>query len=281
MPRPSDTKNICGEHLNTRVARSVHRYFAGHVTRTLLLAVLLPLSFASLFGALIVAARFFPTSFDWRVRVISKLTSPYDNPSGCWLAASGIMAAMLLILPFAGYVAHRLHVIDPRVAGSTGTAFASGFVLMFLCVALQLAQPVIGLRWLHGFLGAASAAGFIVGMFCCSAYAIQERLRCARQRGQLSGMLVFSWMSLTLVPVLCLAVIGVLVLLGQHAGLVWAEDIRQSFRHTMLWHLAFWEWIGVALGYVFLALTVLLLPATYEARRTQSSDASKTRRGCS
>ena len=259
----------------------MQRYFAGHVTRTLLLTVLLPLSFASLFGALIVAARLYPATFDWRVGVISKLTSPYENPPGCWLAAFGIMAAMLLILPFAGYVAQRLRAIDPRLAGSTGTAFASGFLLMFLCVALQLAQPVIGLRWLHGFLGAASAAGFIVGMFCCSAYAIQERLRCARQRGQLSGKLVFSWLSVTLIPVLSLAVIGVLALLGQHAGLAWAEDIRQSFRHTMLWHLAFWEWIGVALGYVFLTLTVLLLPASCEAGRTRSSHASTTRRGCS
>ena len=281
LPRPSDTKNVGGVHVGAGVTRSIQRHFAGHVTRTLLLTVLLPLSFASLFGTLVVAAHLYPTSFDWRVRVISKLTSPNENPQGCWLAAFGVMAAMLLILPFAGYVAHRLRAINPRLAGSTGTAFASGFVLMFLCVALQLAQPVIGLRWLHGLLGAASAAGFIVGMFCCSSCALQERRRCSGPQGRLSGLLVLSWLSLTLVPVLCLAVIGVLALLGQHAGLVWAEDIRQSFRHTMLWHLAFWEWIGVALAYVFLTFTVLLLPASCEAGRTQPGDASATRRGCS
>ncbi len=157
MLRPSASKNVCGEHVGAGGTRSMQRYFAGHVTRTLLLTVLLPLSFASLFGALIVAARLYPATFDWRVGVISKLTSPYENPPGCWLAVFGIMAAMLLILPFAGYVAQRLRAIAPRLAGSTGTAFASGFVLMFLCVALQLAQPVIGLRWLHGLRGAASA----------------------------------------------------------------------------------------------------------------------------
>jgi hypothetical protein len=44
--------------------------------------------------------------------------------------------------------------------------------------------------------------------------------------------------SLTLLLVGCLASLGALMLLGHHAGHVWAEEFRQSFRHTMLWRLA-------------------------------------------
>jgi hypothetical protein len=256
------------------VVRLIQWHFAGRVTKTVLLTRLLPLSFVSLFGALIVAAFLFPTSFDWRVRVISKLTSPHDNPEGCWLASFGIMAAMVLILPFGGYVAQRLRALSPRLASWAGAGFVLGFVLTFLTVALQLAQPVIGLRWLHGLMAGAAAAGFIAGMFCSSACALQAQRRGSSRQVRLSGVLVWSWLSLTLLPVGCLAGIGALKLLGHQAGQVWAEDLRQSFRHTVLWQLAFWEWIGVGLSYVFLGLSVLLLPASCEARSTRSGLAS-------
>lgn len=268
--RPSDDRNAGVELGTASLARSMQRFFAGHVSRTVLLTRFLPLSFASLFGGLIVAAFFFPTSFDWRVQVISVLTSPYSNPRGCWLAAFGTMAAMLLILPFAGYAAARLHAIAPQPARPAGAGFALSFTLTFLAVALQLLQPLIGLRWLHGFLAVLAAGCFIAGMLCGCACAIQERRRGSSQPKCLSATLVWSWLLFILVPTGCLTGLGVILLLGQHAGVTWAEDFRQSFRHTVLWHLAFWEWIGVGLGYVFMALSVLLLPTPCEERRTRS-----------
>jgi hypothetical protein len=82
------------------MARSIHQYFTRHVSKTVLLTTLLPLSFASLFGTLLAAALIFPGGYDWRVRVISTLTSPRDNPQGCWLPSIGIMAAMLVAFAF-------------------------------------------------------------------------------------------------------------------------------------------------------------------------------------
>jgi H+/Cl- antiporter ClcA len=74
-------------------------------------------------------------------------------------------------------------------------------------------------------------------------------------------------MSLTLLPTALLAIIGTLVLLGKHAGQTWAEEFRQSFRHTPLSQLAFWEWIGVVLAFAFVIGSVLLLPSRAEARK--------------
>lgn len=258
----------------TLAARALQIKLAGDVSKNALLTVLLPLSFASLFGTLITAAVFFPDGYDWRVRAISALTSPRDNPEGCWLPAIGIMAAMLLALPFAGYVALRLRANTPRLAGSAGWAFAFGFGLMILAIAAQLAQPVIGLRWLHQNLAGTSAVSFIVGMFCCCACALEERRRRFGGQRSLSAGLVRYWVSLTLLPIGCLASLGVLMLLGRYAGQTWAEDFRQSFRHTPLWQLAFWEWIGAVMTFAFLAGSVLLLPGSCGARRTSSGRAA-------
>jgi hypothetical protein len=255
-------------------ARSIKNNFAGHVSKTALLTRLLPLSVVSFFGTLIAAAFFLPTAYDWRVRVMSSLTSPRDNPQGCWLALFGIMAAMLLALPFGGYVAQHLHAITPRLARSAGLAFACGFGLMLLALVAQFAQPVIGLRWLHEFLARAAAGSFIVGTFGCCGCALKDRLRCFGGQASLPGALAFYWLLLTLLPAACLAGFGTLVLLGQHAGLTWAEDFRQSFRHTVFWQLAFWEWLGAVLAFAFLTGSALLLPASCGETRKSSGRAS-------
>jgi hypothetical protein len=68
-----------------------------------------------------------------------------------------------------------------------------------------------------------------------------------------------------LLPAGCAAIIGALQFLGHQADQAWAEQARQSFRHTILWHLAFWEWIGSVLFFTFMVVTVLLLPEAIKA----------------
>ena len=244
------------------VSSALQKHFAGHVSKSTLLIWLLPLSAASFFGTLSAAALFYPAGYNWRVHAISQLTSLSDNPQICWLPSLGIMLAMLLLLPFAGYVAQRLHGITPRLARSVGLAFPFGFVGFVGAMAAQLAQPVIGLEWLHEFLARVSAGCLIVGVFCCCGSAIKDWLSRSGDQGSLPGSLVIFWVSLSLLPAVCLASIGALVLLGQQAGLVWVEDLRYSFRPTVLWHLAFWEWAGTVMAYIFLIGSVLLLPAS-------------------
>src|SRR5215510_12976325 len=126
----------------TLPSSSIQGNFIGHVSKSALLTKLLPLSIAISFGTLIVAAHLFPKEYDWRVRVISKLTSPKDNPEGYWLASLGVITAVILAMPFGGYVARRLHTVMPLVARSAGLSFACGFTLMIVAILIQLAQPV-------------------------------------------------------------------------------------------------------------------------------------------
>jgi hypothetical protein len=44
--------------------------------------------------------------------------------------------------------------------------------------------------------------------------------------------------------------------------------IRNALRHSVFWHLGFWEWTGAAAVFVFLSAAVFLTPplAVLEAR---------------
>ncbi|MDB6059873.1 MAG: hypothetical protein JWO95_3717 [Verrucomicrobiales bacterium] len=233
---------------------------ASDVSRDGLLRRFLPISFISLFGTLIAATFFFPKGYIWHTSAISNLTSPSDNPGHCWLPSIGIVGAMLMALPFAGYLRQGLCDITPRLARSAGRAFAIGFVLMAVSVVAQFAQPFIGFQWMHWVLATTAAAFFIGGMLCCFTCALMDQVPYFGGRRTLPKALVCWWGLLTVTPVLCLVALAALKLLGQHGGQIWAEEFRQSFRHTIFWHLAFWEWLGAALAFAFLTGTVLLLP---------------------
>jgi hypothetical protein len=69
--------------------------------------------------------------------------------------------------------------------------------------------------------------------------------------------------------------VGVLQFLGHRADQAWAEQIRQSFRHTIMWHLAFWEWVGSVLFFMFMMVTVLLLPEINTVNRVAEAETSQ------
>jgi hypothetical protein len=257
---------------------SIQGCYAGRVSKSALLTWLLPLSFAAFLSSLSAGACLFPSGYDWRVRVISKLTSPHDNPGGYLLPSLGVMVAILLALPFAGYVAQRMHAVTPRVARSAGRAFTLGLVLMLIAMAVQLGQRVIDLRTVHTFLAHSSVALFVGGMLCCCLCALKDRLGFFGGRGLLPATLAFYWISLTVLPVACLAGLGTVMLLGHYAGQTWAEEFRQSFRQTIFWNLAFWEWTGIMLAFAFAAGSVWLLPVS-SAERRPAGDRQSIARG--
>lgn len=241
--------------------RKIQNVFAGHVSKTMLLTVFLPLSIAIFFGTLVIAAFFPPVPYDWRVRTISSLTSPRDNPDAYWLPSIGIAAAALLLLPFAGYVEQHMRSVTPRVARVARVAFALAFIL-FLLAAL-IAQPVhpwFGWKHVHEIIARIAAVAFFLGMLCCSASALMDRFRIFGGQRSLGTGLSYYWVWGTLLPVGCAAIMGTLQFLGHEANQAWAEQARESFRHTMMWRLAFWEWVGAVALFTFVTVTVLLLP---------------------
>ena len=257
------------------------------LSRKSILVVLLVLICLSFFGTLYLSARMLPENYDWRYRVISNLLSPRDNPNHHWLSACGIALTALLMLPFAGYLQRNLEGASPRVARVSGAAFVAG-VIALVCTCLVVPQHVhapFGIRRLHEFLARSSAGCLAIGMLCGCWCAWKGRrqsgaIRIARYRvhmpsrlgkAQRAGAgfpagLFLAWSLVTVLPLTGLFVSECLLLLTRWKPL-WAAPIRNLLRHSVLWHLGFWEWTGAAAVFVFLCASVFLpSPQTHSER---------------
>jgi len=222
------------------------------------LAVLLALIFLSFFGTLCASALMFPANYDWRYRVISNLLSPRDNPRHYWLAACGTTLAGLFMLPFVGFLQRHLEMAAPRFARVTSAALIAGIVAL-ICTCLVVPQHVhvvFGIWRLHEFLARSSAAFIALGMLCACWCAWKG---CGRSR--FAARLFWIWSLVTVLPLVGVLFSECLLLLARRKA-SWAMPIRSALRHSVFWHLGFWEWTGAVAVFVFLCAAALLTPAS-------------------
>ena len=219
------------------------------------LIILLGLILIAFFGLLSIAATIFPHGYDWRYRVISSLLSPRDNPQHYWLAAWAIVATGLLMLPFAPHLYRVLRPVSTPAAASVAFFFVAGVLLLIAdCfVVPQHVQATLGVRRLHEFLARSLAGSLAIAMLisCWCAW---------RGRNQrLPRQLFWIWSIVTVLPLTGI-VVSELLLFVTKIYPVWGQPIRRAFRHSLFWHLGFWEWIGAAAIYVFLIASIWAKP---------------------
>ena len=228
--------------------------FTGEIqVRLALLAML----FASYFGSLWAGSLNFPHGYDWRKNVISNLLSPRDNPDWYWLPSMGVALAGVCMLPLAAWIENELGDGDTRLARRVRRpAFLLGIGCLILSalVVPQHVHTVLGLRHAHEMLARSSAVGLGVGMLCAcqspmfkNPDGLSKRLRVLR----------LMWRLATLPPIAGAVGSGVVVALARlHSA---GGGAAATFRGTMFWHLAFWEWAGSAGVFLFFASAVTLL----------------------
>jgi len=230
--------------------------------RRAFLTVLLALISLSFFGTLAVAARTFPQNYDWRYRVISNLLSPRDNPAHYWFAAGGVALSAIFMLPFAGYLSRNLASISPTGARICAACFIAGCVALILAciIAPQHKHEVLGIRRMHEALGRSSALFLAIAMLsaCWCAWKGRTQNRSIR-------LLLWIWSCLTILPLAGIFVSQCLLMLSRFYP-TWGTPIRNALRHSVFWHLGFWEWIGAAAVYLFLCSAVFLIPDTIQSQ---------------
>lgn len=228
----------------------------GIFQRKAVLVGLLVLILVSFFGSLAVSAWMFPQHYDWRYRVMSNLLSPRDNPEHYWLPSIGVAIAGLCLLPFAFFLSRSLRAVSTMGASIIGIGFLIGGIGL-ACASLVVPQHVhalFGLRRPHELLARIAAGFMAMGMLagCGCAWRGRGRIRLWR--------LFWSWLLLTVPPLCGLIISELLLLLTQH-HFAWATSVRRMFRHTVFWHLGFWEWSGAVAVFLFLCAAVLFMPS--------------------
>ena len=218
------------------------------------LVVLLCLILISFFGILAVSASTFPHGYDWRYRVISNLLSPRDNPKHYRLAACGLVLTGLFMIPFARHLNRSLAVVSPLAAVIVAGALLLGIVVLIAdCfVVPQHAHATLGIRRFHEFL-ARSAAGLIALSMLVSCWCAWKGYGRPFPRS-----LFWTWAIMTLLPLAGVACSEASLLLAQFDPTL-SRPIRQAFRHSVFWHLGFWEWISAVAVFVFLCGAAFLL----------------------
>jgi hypothetical protein len=232
--------------------------------RRSVLVVLLCLIVISFFGVLAFSASMFPKGYDWRYRVISNLISPRDNPQHYRIAACGLILTGLLMLPFAQRLNRGLAPISTVGARIAGGAFLLGIVALIAdCfVVPQHVHATLGIRRFHEFLARSTAALLAIGMLSGCWCAWKGRGRALPQS------LFWIWAAVTVAPLTGVICSEALLLVSQ-SNRTLLRPIRHALRHSVFWHLGFWEWIGAVAVFVFLCAATFLMPGNASSSRTK------------
>ena len=227
------------------------------------LVILLCLIVISFFGVLAFSASMFPKGYDWRYRVISNLISPRDNPQHYRIAACGLILTGLFMLPFALHLNRILAPASIWGARIAGGAFLLGIVALIAdCfVVPQHLDATLGIRRFHEFLARSSAGFLAIGMLsgCWCAWKGTGRA--------LPRSLFWIWAAVTVLPLTGVICSEALLLVSRFYPRL-SHPIRHALRHSVFWHLGFWEWIGAVAVFVFLCAATFLIPAP-EGLRTR------------
>jgi hypothetical protein len=240
-------------------------FVTGKLSGRVVLGTLIPAIFICYFGTLLMAVFCFPESYDWRSSVISNLLSPEHNPKFHWLASIGLAFAGLFAVPFGGYIGQRLRPVSRLWANIGVGALISGFVLLILAaiIVTRRSHPLFGILGIHELLARTSAIGLGIGIVCF--YGCLLRGTSSIGRNRRGRALVFLWSIITLSALIALTGSFCAVLLSK-AGVLGLLPAGQLLKHSPLWHLAFWEWIGSGTVFLFLISAACLLPEMIAAR---------------
>jgi len=193
----------------TRTSSSIAGFFAGDLSRRTMLFVVIPLIIIFSFGSLALVVALLPQAYDWRVMSISQLLYPRVNPEHHFIPAVRLAVTGILLLPFAGYVGHRLGFNSRVVRG--GAAFFVGGAICLILASLINSHPLHGratIPKLHEVLGRAAGVGLAVGILLFEFYALWQRYRVGSDL--LSCRLVF-WWSLITWPAMVLLVFRLII----------------------------------------------------------------------
>ncbi len=223
-----------------------------------------PLGVFAFWGGMLMAARRYPSEYDWRYMTLSNLISPSDNPTGYLWGAAGIVLCSLCGLFWTAVLARRWRheCYGIRLNGIRALQF--GYFCL-VCAAV-LPRRLLRIQKGHEILAVLAFAGLLIGMVRLMFQAVERIL--LRQLRRFSGHARLYAAILASVAVFPIVLAG-LAQAYIHYVLPELPWVNLSWRDRGVpayLSFAFWEWITCAVLSAYMAIFSLATHAVYPTR---------------
>lgn len=216
-------------------------------------------------GGMIMAARRYPSEYDWRYMPVSNLLSPSRNPESYLWASTGIVICSLCGLCWAAVLAQRWkrEGVGGRPSGIRTLQFGN---ICMICAAV-LPQWLLRVQKGHEILTVFAFAGLCIGMVLLMFQTI-ERTFLRRMRRLLRHARLYAAIlaSVAVFPILLAGLAQAYV----HYVLPELPWVNLSWRARgvpMYLSFAFWEWVTCVVLSAYMAILSLATHAVYTERK--------------
>jgi hypothetical protein len=206
------------------------------VARRLILRASMPLGALAFWVCMLVAARRFPSQYDWRYTTISQLIYPERNPAGHLWGSAALIACAIGGLAWVRALRNTRLLKGPSV-------LAAGYSCMIL-------SSVLPERWLpirdgHEILAIAGFIGVYCGLVQVSLQTWSSERACAR-------WLAVSIAAMAFLP-LAIAAVTQAYLTWWRPDLPWVGPAWKAMGVPLYLSFALWEWVTCALLSAYMA----------------------------
>ncbi len=232
------------------------KFFTGDLSRWFVIWRLLPILLGLFFGGILLSNLWYPTFYDWRYLTISELMNPILNPAGRVFLSGAMILCGILLVPVAGYLFRKLHVICLKTAKAGNFFMLMGIVGLIL---LGFIPDTDELDPYHQAAAAIVACGFIFAFLCNWLIMRKDRQPKFGGKRQFNRQLM-----VTGIILMWFVIAGMLLSQGirlviygdlSYTGLDWAEHGLPG-----LLSIALWEWVFFMAFVGYIALLVLMVP---------------------
>jgi len=223
-----------------------------------------PLGVLAFWGGMLIAARRYPSEYEWQYMPVSNLLSPDRNPAGYLWAAAGMLFCSLCGLCWVAVLAHRWNQTGLRDRPSGIRALQFGNFCM-MCAAL-LPRWLLRIQKGHEILAILAFAGLLIGMirlmFQTMVRILLRRMRRFSSHARLYAAILAS---AAVFPIL-LAGLAQAYFYYVPPELHWASFSWRVRGWPVLLRFAFWEWVTCVVLSVYIAILSLAAYAVSPTR---------------
>lgn len=201
-------------------------------------------------GGVVMAARRYPSEYDWRYMTVSSLLATDRNPAGHLWSSAGIVSCGIL-----GFLWATLSMQQSRLLGAAERPRGfRAFQLGYICTAIAAALPdrLVPLPKAHEILAILAFTGLCYGVVGTFQNGILRRIRRSSRGGRFWGPVL----ACAVVSPVVLAAVSLAYVFLARPDLPWVNLSWRARGVSLLLSFAFWEWVTCGVLSAYMAVLV-------------------------